>query len=200
MYVIQHPEKLSQTLRSCARQKFVSCTSNWLRQMLLLPKNTRHLLRLTLSPQDLQQSLSLETNPVCHAVPFQTGQYSRKSHNAWVHFVTDLASLLTDHKMSGRPIRAKYKHLKTICEQISDNSPPDSSSSCLNWWSSRQGLETFYNCSVFFFFLPIRSIAQRIFEHVPPCRRTTLLFVREVFATPVIFLLLQQKHVTQTSS
>ena len=30
---------------------------------------------------------------------------------------------------------------------------------------------------------PIRSIAQRIFEHVPPCRRTTLLFVREVFAT-----------------
>ena len=36
--------------------------------------------------------------------------------------------------------------------------------------------------------------------HVPPCRRTTLPFVREVSATLVIFLLLQQKYVTQTSS
>ena len=39
---------------------------------------------------------------------------------ASVHFVTDLASLLTNHKMSGRPIRAKYKHFKTICEQTSE--------------------------------------------------------------------------------
>ena len=35
----------------------------------LLPKYTRHLLRLTLSPQDLKQSLSLETNAVGNAVP-----------------------------------------------------------------------------------------------------------------------------------
>ena len=58
---------------------------------------------------------------------------------AWVHFVTDLASLFTDHKMSGLPIRAKSL-LKTICEQTFDNSPTDSSSSCLTW-SSKQGLE-----------------------------------------------------------
>ena len=44
---------------------------------------------------------------------------------ALVHFVIDLASLFTDHKMSGRPIRAKYKHFRTICEQTSDNSPTD---------------------------------------------------------------------------
>ena len=44
------------------------------------------------------------------------------------HFVTDLASLLTDHRMSG----AKNKHCKTICEQTSDNSLTDSSSSFLN--------------------------------------------------------------------
>ena len=41
--------------------------------------------------------------------------------------------------------------------------------------------------------LPIRSITQRIFEHVPPCHRTTLVYVREVSATLVICQLLQQK-------
>ena len=43
--------------------------------------------------------------------------------------------------------------------------------------------------------LPIHSIAQRILEHVLPCRRTTLRFVREVFVIPVISLLLRQKYV-----
>ena len=56
---------------------------------------------------------------------------NRLSH-AGVHVVTDLASLLTDHRMSGRPIRAKYMHFKTICEQTCDSSPTDSSSSCLD--------------------------------------------------------------------
>ena len=50
---------------------------------------------------------------------------------ACVQFVTDRASLFTDHKMSGLPIWAKYKHFKTICEQTSHNSPTDSSSSFL---------------------------------------------------------------------
>ena len=39
--------------------------------------------------------------------------------------------------MSGRPILAKYKHFKKKCEQTSDNSPTDSSSSCLNWNSDQ---------------------------------------------------------------
>ena len=39
-----------------------------------------------------------------------------------------------------------------------------------------------------------------IFEHVPPCRKTTLQFASECFQTPVIFQLLQQKYVIQTSS
>ena len=75
---------------------------------------------------------------------------SRQSR-AWVHFVTDRASLLTDHRMSGRPIRAKCKHFKTIWEQTSDNSPLFSNSSFLIWWSSKQGWETLYGCSVFLF-------------------------------------------------
>ena len=35
-----------------------------------------------------------------------------------------------------------------------------------------------------FLFLPIHSIAQRIVEHFLPFRRTTLMFVREVFCHP----------------
>ena len=31
--------------------------------------------------------------------------------------------------MSGRTIRARFKHFKTICEQTSDNSPTESDSS-----------------------------------------------------------------------
>ena len=33
---------------------------------------------------------------------------------ALVHFVIDRASLFTDHRISGRPILAKYKHFRTI--------------------------------------------------------------------------------------
>ena len=82
-----------------------------------------------MSPQSIQQSLSLEINPVDNAE--QCCPANRLSH-ARVHFVTALASLLTDHRMSGLTIRAKYKHFNTICEQTFDNSPSDSSSSCLN--------------------------------------------------------------------
>ena len=34
--------------------------------------------------------------------------------------MTALASLLTDPRMSGLPIRAKYKHFKTICDHTFD--------------------------------------------------------------------------------
>ena len=51
--------------------------------------------------------------------------------HACVRFVTDLANLFTARKISGRAIGVKYKQFKTICEQTSENSPTDSSSSCL---------------------------------------------------------------------
>ena len=81
---------------------------------------------------------------------------------------TDLASLLTDHAMLGLPIRAKYKHFKSICEHTFDNYPIDSSSSFLNWCMDLNICR-----AVPPFYLPIRSISQRIFEHVLPYRRTT---------------------------
>ena len=54
----------------------------------------------------------------------------------------DCSFKLTDHRMSGLPFRVKYKYFQTICEKICDNSPTESSSSRLLWWSSKQGLET----------------------------------------------------------
>ena len=74
----------------------------------------------------------------------------RLSH-ALVHFVTPRASLFTDHKISGLPIRAKYRHFKTICGQTFDNSPTDFNSSSLKWWSSMHGVATLFYCWVILF-------------------------------------------------
>ena len=45
---------------------------------------------------------------------------------------------------------AKYKQFKTIWEHTFENYLTDSSSSSLKSWSSKQGVGTSYNCSVFF--------------------------------------------------
>ena len=52
---------------------------------------------------------------------------NRLSH-AWVHYKTARVSLLTDQKISGRPIHVWYKYFMTNCEYTTD-----SSSSFLNW-------------------------------------------------------------------
>ena len=44
--------------------------------------------------------------------------------------------------------------------------------------------------SLVFNYLPVRNIVPRIFEHVLPCRTTTLKFSRVAFSILVIFLLL----------
>ena len=51
---------------------------------------------------------------------------SSELSQARVHLVTPRASLFTDQRMSGLPIRAKYKHFKTMREQTSDMCPTDS--------------------------------------------------------------------------
>ena len=50
-----------------------------------------------------------------------------------VHFVTARASLFADHGMSDLPMRAEWKHFKTMWKQTFDNCPTVSSSSYLNW-------------------------------------------------------------------
>ena len=66
----------------------------------------------------------------------------RRLSQALVHFVMDRTSLFTDHKISGRPILAKYTHFRTIWEHTCDNSPTDFISSSLKWWSSMHGVDT----------------------------------------------------------
>ena len=65
--------------------------------------------------------------------------------HALVHFVIDRASLFTDHRISGLPIRAKYKHCRTFWEHSCDNSPTNSNS-FMKWWSSMHGVDTLENC------------------------------------------------------
>ena len=74
---------------------------------------------------------------------YEINRAQRRSQ-AWLRWVTDRASLLTDHRMSGLPILARYNHFQTICEHTCDSSPIDSSSSFLKLWSFKQGPETFY--------------------------------------------------------
>ena len=92
----------------------------------------------------------------CFAV-FPTWQYCLYSHVWWmyeinrfkrlsqalVHFVIDRASLFIDHRISGLPVRAKYKHFRTIWEHTFDNSPTDVNSFSLKWLSSMHGINTF---------------------------------------------------------
>ena len=110
-------------------------------------------LTLILSLQGLLQNPNLETILICIVVLcFQ------HNNNAWIHMCDECkksnapnvchkllsilwrASLFTDHKISGLPIRAKTGRFKKNCEQTVDNSPADPISSffklmVINTWS-----------------------------------------------------------------
>ena len=70
---------------------------------------------------------------------------------------------------SGLPILAKYEHLNTIWDHISDNSPTIRGSSRVFWWSSKQGLGTLWCCSVTFLRQFANSV-QNTFERDLRCR------------------------------
>ena len=106
-----------------------SYTSNLLEQMYDFQKRTMFLQKWILTPQDLPQNRSLETVPACivlQCYPQNNTVYihmydeymksidSGACHGPWVHFLMDRASSLTDHRISGGPTRAKYKHFRTI--------------------------------------------------------------------------------------
>ena len=166
--------------------------------------------RLILIPQGRKQSLSLGINPVdnaesCHPHDKIVGSHlcdectklilpnvcRKPESNLWL-----LLQNCWQTKECFIYQLVPSTSISSICENTFDNSPTDSSSSFLNWWSPRQRLSSLYNCSTFF--LPAGSISQRFLEPVLPCHRTTRLFLREVFLTLVTFQLLQQKYVIQT--
>ena len=136
----------------------------------------------------------------CCAV-FPTWQHGFNSHVWWmfeiksykrlsqvlVHFVIAQATLFTNHRISGLlPMRAKYKHFRSIFEQTFDNSPTDFSSASLNWWSSMDGAATMKSCWVVLF--ASSKYLSTHFLHALPCHRTTKKCSRQVSLYLVCFL------------
>ena len=112
--------------------------------------------------------------------------------------MTDLTSLSTDHKMLSRPIRAKYKHFKTICEQSSDNSPTDSNSSFFELMVVQTRMRNFVKLLHFLvcqFTVSLNALLSMSFHIVRP---RYCLYLR--FFPPGIFQLHQQKFAIQTFS
>ena len=86
-------------------------------------KHTTFHLRSISNLQDRQQSQSLETVQsallcgVSHMtilLEFTREMTVRNQSQALVHVVIARASLLTDHRISGPPLRANYRHFRTI--------------------------------------------------------------------------------------
>ena len=170
--------------------KSVSCRSN----LCDFRKYTRPLQMLILSLQSLLQNQSLETIQVCIVVlcfPHHNiagihlydectkSNASSVCHKVFVHFVTARASLFTDHEISGLPIRAKYKHFRTICDQTVDNSPTDSCSSSFSDGHPCMALQL---CIIVeSFYSQVRNIFPHISLHDLPCHRTKkMLFLHQV--------------------
>ena len=195
-YVIQHPEKWSQTLWNCARQKFVSCTSNLLGQMFCFPE-----IHKTPPEVDFESSRSPAKSESwnkpslqCRAV-FPTWQYCRKSFVWWMkeislakRSVTCLSPCVCASLLIW-PLGCQVVQfvpstsiLRQFVSKLSDNSPTDSSSSCLNWWSSRQGLENFVVQLLHFLVCQFAVSLNAFLSMSLQCRSTTLLFVREFFS------------------
>ena len=113
----------------------------------------------------------------------------RRLSQALVHFVMDRASLFTDHRISGRPFRAKYKHFRRIWEHTFDKSPADFNSSSLKWWSSMHGVVE-SSCS------PTHNIVPHTSLHDQPCHKTMKKY--KDFEGMVISLISPQKFAIRT--
>ena len=127
-------EKLSQLLLNYEKLKSVSCTSNFLAR-----RNNPNLNCCAVFPtwQCCLNSLVSWMSEIKRAEQLSP---------ALVDFEMARASLFTEHKKSGLPIRVKYKHFRIIWAHSSDNSPTEPISSSLNWWSSIHGVATLCNC------------------------------------------------------
>ena len=123
------------------------------------------LLMLILSLQSLLQSQSLETVLICIVVLcFPHNNF------ACIHLYDECTRSIARPHEQIYPIRAKYRHFRTICEQTVDNSPTNSFSSSLNVWSSMQRVATFIIVESFYW--QVRNIFPHISSHDLPCHRT----------------------------
>ena len=164
-----------------------------------------------LSPPSLQQSLSLGINPSDTAEPCYPHDNIVGSHLCdecmkpilpnVCHMPSISRLLLQVCWPTTECLVFRFVPSTSISTQFVSNffgdSPIDSSSSCLNRWSSKQGLELFLSAPLCC--LPARNIVQHTFEHVLPYHRTTPPSLRETCPTLVTFHLLLQIYVIQTS-
>ena len=95
--------------------------------------------------------------------------------HACVHFVTDRANLLADHRMSGYILMQYGSKLLTIHLYFPI---------LLFWFGDRPRKDQKPWQVAQSFCLPIRNTIPRIFEHVLPCRGTTLKFSARGLAHP----------------
>ena len=130
---MRRPASKETTSDSVELWKFASCTSNVCDRMFDSWRYTRFSPRSMLSLRGLQQDQNPATFPLSNAVQYFPHDSTVCSHSCcecWesnepsvchkLRFVTARASLCTDQRMSGLPLRHMYKHFKTIWEQTFD--------------------------------------------------------------------------------
>ena len=123
-------------------------------------KYIRSLAKLILSPQGRQQKLRLGINPFDNAEPCYPHDNIVGSHlcDDWIKFILPNVC----HKLVSIWGLIQQIYWLTIACRVYQFAPSTSilrqfvsilliSSSSLNWWSSKEGLETLCSCSVFSF-------------------------------------------------
>ena len=151
-------------LMNCEKLMFVSYTSNLLEQTYDFQKNAQcssrsgfWVLKISCKIGVLKQSQSALFCSITHITKLlkihmcdecKISNELIVCHKLWSILVIDRANLFTNQRISSLPIRAKYKHFRTIWEHNFDNSPTDLNSSSLKWWSSMHGVDTLWSCWV----------------------------------------------------
>ena len=89
---------------------------------------------------------------------FRIFKVTSKTLGLGIHPIDNAEPPFVDRPKNVKSINSgqQKRHVRTISEHTLDNSPTISSSSFLNWWSSRHGVETLYSCS---FSLSVRQFA-----------------------------------------
>ena len=188
---------------------FVSCTSNWWERVFDFPKY-KHISpevdfysRSPAKPESWDKPKLAVLSCITHVTTLSVViawwekeiKRARRLSQAPVH-CCDCSSKFSHRqkKMSSPPIRAKYKHSKTIWKQTLDNSP--TVFSFLKLWSSMQRVETLYNCSIFLL-ARWQCLSTHFFAWPSLSHDHVTVFARE-FSHPSNFLLLHQKFAIRT--
>ena len=191
---IQHPAKKNHIPWNCETLRFASCTSNWLVQMFCFRKSTKLHRMLISGLQDLLQNRSLGIALIDNDVPCFPHDNIGDNHLfdecrklIWpvvCHMLVSIswqiqpAYWLTteyrdDQPVPGASISRQYvSKLVTIHQCF-----PNLNSSC----GGRPSKDWKPYVIALFSCLPIRNTVPRIFEHVFPCRRTTLKLLNVTF-------------------